>query len=157
MEALNTVTNEEGNPHGVRACLFNPGAGHTPIMKRRPVEPSQEAKTKMIQSEDIAATVVFLASLPPRVHIDFLSMMPTELGGACRMNPLAVFTKPGESVDAAGPGAAYSVAGLRWIELPVRPGFQVEPDAIERDLPAAVKLLGEHGIRVLNVRLKCAG
>ena len=78
MEALNTITNEEGNPHGVRACLFNPGAGNTPIMDRRPVQPSQEAKTKMIQSEDIAATVVFLAMLPPRVHIDFLSMMPTK-------------------------------------------------------------------------------
>jgi len=78
MEALNTITNEEGNPHGVRACLFNPGAGNTPIMARRPVEPSAEAKMKMIQSEDIAATVVFLATLPPRVHIDFLSMMPTK-------------------------------------------------------------------------------
>ena len=32
----------------------------------------------MIQSDDIAATVVFLASLPPRVHIDFLSIMPTK-------------------------------------------------------------------------------
>ncbi|MCY3979315.1 MAG: SDR family oxidoreductase [Chloroflexi bacterium] len=78
MEALNTVTNEEGNPHGVRACLFNPGAGNTPIIDRRPVKFSQEQKMKMIQSEDIAATVVFLASLPPRVHIDFLSMMPTK-------------------------------------------------------------------------------
>lgn len=78
MEALNTVTNEEGNPFGVRACLFNPGAGNTPIMDRRPIQPSPEAKMKMIQSEDIAATVVFLASLPPRVHIDFLSMMPTQ-------------------------------------------------------------------------------
>ena len=78
MEALNIVTNEEGNPHGVRACLFNPGAGNTPIMERRPVVPSEEQKAKMIQSEDIAATVVFLASLPPRVHIDLLSMMPTK-------------------------------------------------------------------------------
>ena len=78
MEALNTVTNEEGNPHGVRACLFNPGAGNTPIIDRRPVKFSQEQKLKMIQSEDIAATVVFLATLPPRVHIDFLSMMPTK-------------------------------------------------------------------------------
>ena len=78
MEALNTVTNEEGNPFGVRACLFNPGAGNTPIIDRRPVKFSLEAKMKMIQSEDIAATVVFLASLPPRVHIDFLSMMPTK-------------------------------------------------------------------------------
>ncbi len=78
MEALNTVTNEEGNPHGVRACLFNPGAGNTPIIDRRPVKFSAEAKAKMIQSEDIAATVVFLASLPARVHIDVLSMMPTK-------------------------------------------------------------------------------
>ncbi|MCY3831400.1 MAG: SDR family oxidoreductase [Chloroflexi bacterium] len=78
MEALNAVTNEEGNPHGVRACLFNPGAGNTPIIDRRPVKFSAEQKAKMIQSEDIAATVVFLASLPPRVHIDFLSMMPTK-------------------------------------------------------------------------------
>ena len=78
MEALNKVTNEEGNAHGVRACLFNPGAGNTPIIDRRPVKFSQEAKAKMIQSEDIAATVVFLATLPPRVHIDELSMMPTK-------------------------------------------------------------------------------
>ena len=77
MEALNAVTNEEGNPHGVRACLFNPGAGNTPIIDRRPVKFSQEAKARMIQSEDIAATVVFIASLPPRVNIDLISMMPT--------------------------------------------------------------------------------
>ncbi|MCE2472411.1 MAG: SDR family oxidoreductase [Anaerolineae bacterium] len=78
MEALNIVTNEEGNPQGVRACLFNPGAGNTPIMERRPIVPSAEQKARMIQSEDIAAAVVFLASLPPRVHIDLLSMMPTK-------------------------------------------------------------------------------
>ena len=78
MEALNTVTNEEGNPHGVRACLFNPGAGNTPIIDRRPRKFSQEEKMKMIQSEDIAATVVFIASLPARVNIDFVSMMPTK-------------------------------------------------------------------------------
>ena len=40
MEALNEVTNQEGNPHGVRACLFNPGAGNTPIIDRRPKEDS---------------------------------------------------------------------------------------------------------------------
>ena len=40
MEALNTVTNEEGNPHGVRASLVNPGAGNTPIMDA-PTGPTQ--------------------------------------------------------------------------------------------------------------------
>ena len=78
MEALNDVTNEEGNAHGVRACLFNPGAGNTPIIDRRPVKFSLEQKMKMIQSVDIAATVVFIASLPPRVNIDLVSMMPTK-------------------------------------------------------------------------------
>lgn len=79
MEALNAVTNEEGNPQGVRACLFNPGAGNTPIIDRRPKKFSPEQKMKMIQSEDIAATVVFIASLPPRVNIDLISMMPTKV------------------------------------------------------------------------------
>ena len=78
MEALNDVTNEEGNAHGVRACLFNPGAGNTPIIDRRPVKFSLEQKMKMIQSVDIAATVVFIASLPPRVNIDLVSMLPTK-------------------------------------------------------------------------------
>ena len=78
MEALNDVTNQEGNAYGVRACLFNPGAGNTPIIDRRPVKFSQEQKMKMIQSEDIAATVVFIASLPPRVNVDLVSMMPTK-------------------------------------------------------------------------------
>ena len=77
MEALNTITNEEGNPFGVRACLFNPGAGNTPIIDRRPRKHSQEERMRMIQSEDIAATVVFIASLPARVNIDLVSMTPT--------------------------------------------------------------------------------
>lgn len=78
MEALNMVTNDEGNAHGVRACLFNPGLGNTPIIDNRPGMFSQEQRTKMIQPEDIAATVVFIAALPPRVNIDLVSMLPTK-------------------------------------------------------------------------------
>lgn len=77
MEALNTITNEEGNPHGVRACLFCPGSGNTPLLDNRPGKSSDEEKALMIQPEDIADTVVFIASLPPRVTIDFIAMVPT--------------------------------------------------------------------------------
>ncbi len=77
MDALTRVTNEEGNPHGVRACLFNPGLGNTPIIENRGTPFSAEQRANMIQSEDIAATVVFLCSLPPRVNIDLISMLPT--------------------------------------------------------------------------------
>lgn len=78
MESLNKVTNEEGNPFGVRACLLCPGAGNTPIIDRRPRAYSHEERMKMIQPEDIAETVIFVACLPPRVNINLISMMPTQ-------------------------------------------------------------------------------
>ncbi len=67
------------------------------------------------------------------------------------MNELAIFTKPWKSLPLPELAAHIKSLGFDLIELPVRPGFQVEPETIERDLPAAVKLLAEHGIRVLNV------
>ena len=77
MDALTRVTNEEGNPHGVRACWFNPGLGNTPIIDKRPTRFSSEQKARMIQPEDIAATVVFLCKLPANVKVDLISMLPT--------------------------------------------------------------------------------
>lgn len=67
------------------------------------------------------------------------------------MKELALFTKPWKSLPLPELAQHIQSLGFDLIELPVRPGFQVEPDHIERDLPAAAKLLGEHGIRVLNV------
>ncbi|MCY4538127.1 MAG: sugar phosphate isomerase/epimerase [Chloroflexi bacterium] len=67
------------------------------------------------------------------------------------MNELAIFSKPWKSLPLPDLAEHIRSLGFELIELPVRPGFQVEPETIERDLPAAVKLLGEQGIRVLNV------
>ncbi len=67
------------------------------------------------------------------------------------MKELAIFTKPWKALDLRQLAEHIQALGFDMIELPVRPGFQVEPETIERDLPAAVKLLGDHGIRVLNV------
>ncbi len=67
------------------------------------------------------------------------------------MNDLAVFTKPWRSLPLPALARHVKALGFDLIELPARPGFQVEPAEIERDLPAAVKLLGDHGVRVLNV------
>ena len=78
MEALNAITNEEGNSFGVRACLLCPGAGNTPIIDRRPRVYGHEERMKMLQPEDIAETVAFLAGLPPRVNITLISMTPTQ-------------------------------------------------------------------------------
>ncbi len=79
MDALTQVTNEEANPHGVRACLLCPGVGNTPLLDRRPVPPPLEQRAKMLQPEDLGAVVVLIASMPPRVNIELVSMLPTRL------------------------------------------------------------------------------
>jgi len=79
LEALTKVTNEEGNPHDVRACLFCPGVANTPLVDRRPSPPPPEQRTSMLQVDDIAATVVFIAGLPPRANIELVSMKPTHI------------------------------------------------------------------------------
>ncbi len=77
MQALNQITNQEGNPHGVRACVINPGVAATPILDRRPSPPPQEARKLMMQAEDIAATVLYAASLSPRANADRIDLYPT--------------------------------------------------------------------------------
>ena len=67
------------------------------------------------------------------------------------MNELALFVKPWQDLALPQLGRHVRDLGFDLIELPVRPGFPVEPENIERDLPEAVKLLGEQGVRVLNV------
>ena len=79
MDALTQVTNEEANPHGVRACLLCPGVGNTPLLDRRPVPPPLDVRAKMLQPEDLGAVVVLIASMPPHVNIELVSMLPTRL------------------------------------------------------------------------------
>ena len=67
------------------------------------------------------------------------------------MNELALFVKPWKSLPLRQLARHVRSLGFDLIELPVRPGFQVEPETIERDLPAAVTLLAEEGVRVLNL------
>ncbi len=61
-----------------------------------------------------------------------------------------VFTKPWKMPV---PELAAFVAGMGFdgIELPVRPGFQVEPENADRDLPVAAKQLAEFGVRIDDI------
>ena len=67
------------------------------------------------------------------------------------MNDLAVFAKPWKALALPDLAEHIKKLGFDMIELPVRPGFPCQPDNIEKDLPNAVKLLAEQGVRVLNV------
>ena len=63
--------------HGIRACAICPGEVATPILDKRPQPPSVEARATMLQPEDIAATILFVAGLPQRASVDLLTIQPT--------------------------------------------------------------------------------
>jgi len=62
----------------------------------------------------------------------------------------SVFTKPWK-VPLGELGALIHDFGFAGIELPIRPGYQVLPENVTRDLPRAVKKLAEYGVQVFSV------
>jgi NADP-dependent 3-hydroxy acid dehydrogenase YdfG len=63
--------------NGLRACCLMPGEVATPILKLRPVVPSEEEQARMLQSEDLGRTIAFIASMPPRVCMNEILISPT--------------------------------------------------------------------------------
>jgi NADP-dependent 3-hydroxy acid dehydrogenase YdfG len=75
--ALTHSFNMEECINGLRACCLMPGEVATPILKLRPVVPSEEEQARMLQSEDLGRTIAFVASLPPRVCVNEILISPT--------------------------------------------------------------------------------
>jgi NADP-dependent 3-hydroxy acid dehydrogenase YdfG len=76
MRALTTVIAAEEKLNGIRATNLCPGEVNTPILDARPVKVSEEHKAQILQPEDVAAAVLFIASLPPRAHVPELWIKP---------------------------------------------------------------------------------
>ncbi len=80
--AVNNFTaflNSEYRNTGIRASVVIPGEVDTPIMNKRPIVPSDEAKATMVTAEDIAEAILLIASLPQRASITELIIRPTYL------------------------------------------------------------------------------
>ena len=75
--ALSESINMEECTHGIRATSVLPGEVATPILERRPVPPSKEERERMLQAEDLGATILYLATLPPRACVNELIISPT--------------------------------------------------------------------------------
>jgi NAD(P)-dependent dehydrogenase (short-subunit alcohol dehydrogenase family) len=73
---LNQSINAEERGNGIRACAILPGDIDTPILDRRPVPPSSDARQKMLRPEDIAACALLAINLPPRAVIEELLIRP---------------------------------------------------------------------------------
>jgi NADP-dependent 3-hydroxy acid dehydrogenase YdfG len=75
--ALTHSFNMDECVNGLRACCLSPGEVATPILKLRPVVPSEEEQAKMLQPEDLGRTIAFVANMPPRVCMNEILISPT--------------------------------------------------------------------------------
>ena len=75
--ALTHSFNMDECRNGLRACCLSPGEVATPIMKLRPVPPSEDDMRQMLQPEDLGRTIAFVANLPPHVCMNEVLISPT--------------------------------------------------------------------------------
>lgn len=75
--ALTHSFNMDEYANGLRACCLSPGEVATPILKLRPVVPSEEEQARMLQPEDLGRTIAFVASMPARVCMNEILISPT--------------------------------------------------------------------------------
>jgi len=73
---LTQSINAEERVHGIRACAIFPGDIATPLLEKRPEPPPAEARTKMLQSEDVAACVMLCLELPDRAVVEEMLLRP---------------------------------------------------------------------------------
>ncbi len=77
LAALTLSLNDEECVNGIRACCIFPGEVATPILRHRPVAPTQQEVDRMLQAEDLGKTIRFVAEMPARVCINEIMITPT--------------------------------------------------------------------------------
>ena len=66
----------EEKDSGLRVSSIYPGEVNTPILEARPKAVTAEQKAQMLQPDDVAAAVLFLATLPAHVWVPELVITP---------------------------------------------------------------------------------
>ena len=74
LRGLTQQINAEERGHGVRACSICPRDINTPLLDKRPQPPPPDVRARMLQPEDLAACAWLVATLPPRVVLDEISL-----------------------------------------------------------------------------------
>jgi NADP-dependent 3-hydroxy acid dehydrogenase YdfG len=75
--ALSESINLEECTNGIRSCCICPADVATPILDARPVPVPAEERARMLQVEDLAAAVLFVARMPARVCVNEILVSPT--------------------------------------------------------------------------------
>ena len=76
LAGLTQSLNAEERVNGIRACAIFPGDIDTPLLNRRPVPPTLEARQKMLQPEDVAKCVLLAINLPARAVVEEILVRP---------------------------------------------------------------------------------
>ena len=76
--ALSESINLEENAHGIRSCVICPAAVATEIMDKRPQPPSASERAAMLQAQDVARMIAFIAAYPTRVCVNEIVLSPTK-------------------------------------------------------------------------------
>jgi NAD(P)-dependent dehydrogenase (short-subunit alcohol dehydrogenase family) len=74
--AMSTAAEEKA--HNIRVSSIYPGEVDTPILEQRPSPLSEEHRRTILQPEDVAAAILFIASLPPHAWVPELVITPTK-------------------------------------------------------------------------------
>ena len=75
--ALSESINQEECGNGIRSCCICPGEVATPILDKRPVPVTAEDRARMLQAEDMADTILFVARMPASVCVNEILISPT--------------------------------------------------------------------------------
>jgi NADP-dependent 3-hydroxy acid dehydrogenase YdfG len=77
LNAMSESINHENCHLGIRACALCPGEVATEILDLRPAPPSDAERARMVQEEDVGATILFIAQMPPHVCLNEIHITPT--------------------------------------------------------------------------------
>jgi NADP-dependent 3-hydroxy acid dehydrogenase YdfG len=77
LTALSSCVGSELKDSGVRVSAVFPGEVDTPILAQRPSPLTEEHRQSILKAEDVAAAVLFVATLPPHVSVPELIIKPS--------------------------------------------------------------------------------
>ena len=75
--AMSHSINMEECIHGIRSCVFLPGEVATAILDKRPNPVSPEERARMVQTQDCADLIRYVALLPKRLVMNEVMLSPT--------------------------------------------------------------------------------
>ncbi len=75
--AMSHSINMQECVNGIRSCVFLPGEVATPILDQRPNPVGPEVRARMVQPEDCADLIRYIALLPARLVMNEVMLSPT--------------------------------------------------------------------------------